>query len=166
MKDVLVDAVNAQINAELESAYLYLAMSAKMEQKNLPGIAQWLRIQWDEEVVHAMKFYDFLLHRDAPVQLEALGRPEVSVNTPLQAFEAVLEHEKYITDRISKLYDLAAKETDYPLQSLLQWFVDEQVEEEENARAAIDALRLVGDSGPGLFLFDREMGSRKPDRAA
>lgn len=166
MKDVLVDAVNAQINAELESAYLYLAMSAKMEQKNLPGIAQWLRIQWDEEVVHAMKFYDFLLHRDATVQLEALGRPEVSVNTPLQAFEAVLEHEKYITDRISKLYDLAAKENDYPLQSLLQWFVDEQVEEEENARAAIDALRLVGDSGPGLFLFDREMGSRKSESAA
>lgn len=166
MKDVLVSAVNAQINAEFESAYLYLAMSAKMERKNLPGIAQWLRIQWDEEVVHAMKFYDFLLHRDATVQLEALGRPEVSVNTPLQAFEAVLEHEKYITDRISKLYDLAAKENDYPLQSLLQWFVDEQVEEEENARAAIDALRLVGDSGPGLFLFDREMGSRKSESAA
>lgn len=166
MKDVLVNAVNAQINAELESAYLYLAMSAKMERKNLPGIAQWLRIQWDEEVVHAMKFYDFLLHRDATVQLEALGRPEVSVDTPLQAFEAVLEHEKYITDRISKLYDLAAKENDYPLQSLLQWFVDEQVEEEENARAAIDALRLVGDSGPGLFLFDREMGSRKSESAA
>lgn len=166
MKDVLVSAVNAQINAEFESAYLYLAMSAKMERKNLPGIAQWLRIQWDEEVVHAMKFYDFLLHRDATVQLEALGRPEVSVDTPLQAFEAVLEHEKYITDRISKLYDLAAKENDYPLQSLLQWFVDEQVEEEENARAAIDALRLVGDSGPGLFLFDREMGSRKSESAA
>jgi ferritin len=161
MKDTVVAAVNEQINAELESAYLYLAMSASMQRKNLPGLAQWLRLQWEEELVHALKFYDFLLQRDAPVELTQLPKPEVNFESALQAFEAVLEHEQYITGRISDLYDLSVKEKDYPLQSLLKWYIDEQVEEEDNARAAIDALRLVEGSGPGLFLFDREMGVRK-----
>ena len=161
MKDGVVSAVNAQINAELDSAYLYLAMSARMEQKRLPGLAQWLKLQWQEELAHAMKLYDFLIQRDAEVVLEALPQPEVTFKTPLEAFETVLEHEKYITERIESLYELATRENDYPLQSLLQWFIDEQVEEEDNARAAIDALHLLGDSGPGLFLFDREMAARQ-----
>ncbi|MDX1429512.1 MAG: ferritin [Rhodothermales bacterium] len=161
MKKSVVDAINSQIHAEFESAYTYLAMSARMEALNLPGFAAWLRIQWEEEIVHAMKFVDFMIQRDFTVELQALSQPKAAFKTPLQAFEEVLEHEQYITGRIHELYSLAVKESDYPLQTLLQWFIDEQVEEEENARAAIDSLRLVGDSGPGLFMLDREMGARR-----
>ncbi len=160
MKKAIVDAINDQIQAEFESSYVYLAMSAKMEQMNLPGFAQWLRVQWQEEVVHAMKLYDFMIQRDAEIELKKIDKPTVDFGSALEAFESVLEHERYITDRIHKLYALAVKENDYPLQTLLQWFIDEQVEEEENARAAIDSLKLVGESGPGLFMLDREMGSR------
>lgn len=160
MKEALVTAVNDQINAELESAYLYLAMSARMEERNLPGLARWLKIQWEEEIAHAMKFYDFLIQRDAHVSLKAIAQPEATFDSPVEAFKIVLEHERHITNRIWKLSELAAQESDFALQSLLKWFVDEQVEEEDNARAAIDALSLVGNSGPGLFLFDREMGER------
>ncbi|MCB0719168.1 MAG: ferritin [Bacteroidetes bacterium] len=160
MKASVVKAVNSQINAELESAYLYLAMSGRMEELSLPGLARWLRLQWEEELVHAMKFYDFLIQRGAAVKLEALSKPTADFKTPLAAFEAVLEHEQYITDRIWKLNEVAVKESDYALQSLLKWYIDEQVEEEDNARNAIDSLKLVGKDGSGLFLFDREMGQR------
>lgn len=160
MKSKVVTAVNSQINAELESAYIYLGMSARMEDLSLPGLAQWLRVQWEEEIVHAMKFYDFLVQRGESVELGSLKKPAADFKKPLEAFEEVLKHEQYITDRIWKLNEIAVKEKDYALQSLLKWFIDEQVEEEDNARAAIDALRLVGDDGSGLFLFDREMGQR------
>jgi ferritin len=160
MKKSVVDGINDQIQAEFESAYIYLAMSARMEESNLPGIAKWLRIQWQEEIAHAMKLYDFMIQRDGVVELKEIGKPMVEFKTPTEAFESVLEHERYITDRIHKLYALAVEENDYPLQTLLQWFIDEQVEEEENARGAIDSLKLVGDSGPGLFMLDREMGAR------
>jgi len=160
MNERIVAAVNSQIHAEFSSAYTYLAMSAKMEDMSLPGFANWLRIQWQEEIVHAMKLYDFLLSRDATVSLKGLDTPKTTFETPLQAFEAVLKHEQKVTHLIHELYALAVEERDYPLQSLLQWFIDEQVEEEENARAAIDSLRLVGESGSGLFMLDREMGAR------
>ncbi len=166
MKKSVIEAINSQIKAEFESAYTYLGMSARMETLNLPGFASWLRVQWEEEIVHGMKFVDFMIQRDVEVELQAIRMPELKFSTALEAFESVLEHEQYITDRIHKLYMLAVKENDYPLQTLLQWFIDEQVEEEENARAAIDSLKLVGESGPGLFMLDREMGSRKaPDEA-
>ncbi len=160
MKSNVVEAVNSQINAEFESAYIYLGMSARMEEMSLPGLAQWLRVQWEEEIIHAMKFYDFLVQRGEAVELEALSKPTATFATPLEAFEEVLKHEEYITDRIWKLNEVAEKERDYALQSLLKWFIDEQVEEEDNARSAIDALRLVGNDGSGLFLFDREMATR------
>ena len=154
-------AINAQIQAEFQSAYLYLAMSARFENMNLKGFAHWLRLQWQEETNHAMKFYDFLLQRDGVVELDALTRPEVSFDNPLEAFEEVLAHEQYITGRIHELYDLASEKKDYPLQTLLHWFIDEQVEEEDSARAIIDTLRLIGDAGPNLFLLDRELGARQ-----
>lgn len=166
MKQEVQDAINEQIQAELQSAYIYLAMSARMEQLRLPGMASWLRLQWQEEIAHAMKFYDFLIQRDVEVDLLAIDQPEVSFDSALQCFEEVLNHEQFITGKINKLYNLSVRESDYPLQSLLQWFIDEQVEEEDNARAAIDSLTLVGDSGPGLFMLDREMGSRKPEAGA
>lgn len=156
-------AINAQIQAEFQSAYLYLAMSAKFNEMGFGGFAHWLRLQWEEETVHALKFYDFLLSRDGSVSLGAIEKPEITFKTPLEAFEQVLGHEQYITSRIHDLYDLATKNRDYPLQTLLNWFVDEQVEEEDSVRAVIDTLRLIGDSGSNLFLLDRELGARQAE---
>ena len=157
------DAINDQIRAEFESSYFYLALAALMEELNLKGFAHWLRLQWEEETQHALKFYDFLLQRDGVVELKALARPEIGVSTPLGAFERVLESEQHITRLIHDLYALAVEEHDYALQTLLQWFISEQVEEEEAAREIIDNLRLIGDSGASLFLLDREMGQRPPE---
>ena len=157
------DAINDQIQAEFQSAYIYLAMSAKFEHMSLNGFAHWLRLQWQEETAHAMKFYEFLLQRDGEVELKELERPAVSFSSPLEAFQQVLEHEQYITSRINNLYDLATEKRDYPLQNLLQWFIDEQVEEEDSARSVIDSLKLIGDAGPNLFLLDRELGSRQAE---
>jgi ferritin len=153
-------AINDQIQAEFQSAYLYLAMSARFENKNLKGFAHWLRLQWKEETQHAMKFYDFLLQRNGTIELEALEKPTPAFDTPQKVFEQVLEHEQYITGRIHALYDLATEKRDYALQSLLHWFIDEQVEEEDSARAIIDTLQMIGDTPSNLFLLDRELGAR------
>jgi len=166
MKDSIQQAINEQIQAEFHSAYIYLAMAARFEHQGLKGFAQWLRVQWEEETQHALKFYDFLLQRGGVVDLKTLGAPEVEFDTPLEAFEQILEHERYITSRINDLYDLAVRERDYPLQTLLHWFIDEQVEEEESARDIIDNLRLIGESGSELFLLDRELGGRQQPEAA
>lgn len=163
---VVEQALNDQIQAEFQSAYLYLAMSARFETMNLKGFAHWLQLQWQEETMHAMKFYDFLLQRNGTVELKTLEKPETPFKTPLEAFEEVLEHEQYITGRIHQLYDLATEKRDYPLQSLLHWFIDEQVEEEDAARAVIDTLHLIGDEGPNLFLLDRELGARQAEPEA
>lgn len=160
MKKKVQDAINKQINIEMQSAYTYLGMSTKMELLSFPGMASWLRLQWEEELVHAMKFIDFMVQRDAPVRLAALNQPKVTFTTPLKAFESVLKHEQFVTKSIHALYDLSVKENDFPLQSLLKWFIDEQVEEEDNARQAIDSLTLAGDSGTGLLIVDRELGKR------
>lgn len=164
IKENVQTAVNEQIQAEFESAYLYLAMAAQFDQRGFKGFAHWLRTQWQEETVHAMKFYDFLLQRDGTVELKTLKQPEFTYSTPLEAFEAVLAHEQYITRRINDLYDLAVQERDYPLQTLLHWFIDEQLEEEETARQIIDDLRLAGEAN--LFVLDRELSNRQPEDAA
>ena len=166
MTRTIQDAINDQIRAEFESSYFYLALAARMEELNLKGFAHWLRLQWEEETQHALKFYDFLLQRDGVVELKALARPDVQISTPLGAFERVLESEQHITRRIHDLYALAVEEHDYALQMLLQWFISEQVEEEEAAREIIDNLRLIGDSGASLFLLDREMGQRQAEETA
>ena len=154
-------ALNAQIKAEFESAYLYLALAAEMESRNLKGFAHWLRRQWEEELIHGLKLYDFLLQRDAKVDLYALDKPKVdSTQSTLEIFTHVLQHEQYITARIHELYALSLEENDYASQTLLQWFVDEQVEEEESAREIMENLRLVGEGGAALFLLDRELRQR------
>ena len=158
------DAINDQIQAEFESAYLYLALSARMEQLHLKGFARWLRLQWQEETQHGLKLYDYLLQRDGTVELKALPMPVYTAETPLEIFALVLKHEQYVTRRINDLYSLAGEERDYASQTLLQWFVSEQMEEEEAARDVIDDLRLVGDSGASLFLLDRELGQRQPEQ--
>jgi len=160
MKAKVVDAVNSQIQAEFESAYQYLAMSARFEELNLRGAAQWMRTQWQEETVHALKFFDFLIRRGQAPTLKTLSKPKVSFETALEAFEITLEHERKVTRLIHDLYDLAVDEKDYPLRTLLHWFIDEQVEEEEAAEAIIQSLKLAGETGEGLFLVDRELGQR------
>ena len=160
MKKNVIEAVNNQIQAEFSSAYLYLSMSAYFAEKNLGGFANWMRIQWQEELQHGLKFYDMLVDRDVKVSLRELPQPETEFGTPEEAFKTVLDHEKKVTKLINELYQLATKENDYPLQNLLQWFIDEQVEEENNARDILNQLKLIGDNGTGLYMLDREMGQR------
>lgn len=166
MKSHVVEAVNTQIREELQSAYAYLAMSARFEAMKLPGAAAWMRSQAQEEVVHAMKFFDFLVRRGAQPKLQAVQAPKAEFNTMLAAFEEALKHEQHITGCINNLYDMAQAEKDYPLQTLLHWFIDEQVEEEEAAEAIIDSIRLAGDSGEARFMIDRELGQRQPAATA
>lgn len=163
MKPNVVEAVNGQIREELQSAYAYLAMSARFESMKLPGAASWMRSQANEEVVHAMKFFDFLIRRGESPELQTVNAPEADFSNILEAFEQALAHEQHITKCIHQLYDLAQEEKDYPLQTLLHWFIDEQVEEEENAEAIIDSIRLAGSSGEALFMIDRELGLRGPE---
>lgn len=153
-------AFNDQINAELFSAYLYLSMVAYFQDQNLDGFAHWMTLQSQEEVEHAMKLFQFVNERGGRVTLEAIDKPQEEWASPLAAMEGALAHEQYITQRIHELVDLAWAEKDHASVSFLTWFVDEQVEEEDSASALVHKLRLVGDHGGGLFMLDRDMGSR------
>ena len=156
-------AVNEQINAELFSEYLYLSMSAYFESANLSGFAHWMRVQAQEERAHAMRMYNYIHERGGRVILTALADPETEWDTALAAFEAAYDHECMITGRINDLVALAEEEKDYATRSFLQWFVDEQVEEEDNVGNVVDQLKMVSDDLPGLLLMDRELGARKPE---
>ena len=159
-------ALNDQIRDELESAYLYLAMAADCESQSLPGCASWLRGQWEEEIAHAMRFYDFIIDRDGRIDLKALSAPDSSYGSPLAVFETALENERRVTKSINALYELVQKERDFASQPLLDWFVTEQVEEEATVGQIVDDLRRVGEQGEGLFLLDRELGGRRSVGAA
>ncbi|PIQ63911.1 MAG: ferritin [Bacteroidetes bacterium CG12_big_fil_rev_8_21_14_0_65_60_17] len=161
MKKSILKAVNKQIQSEFQSAYDYLAMSSRFEDLKYPGAASWMRAQWQEETAHAMKFFDHLVRRGQCPTLHEIKAPSVTFDTAIEAFEKVLEQEKRVTALIHDLYELAVAEHDYPLQTLLHWFIDEQVEEEEAAEAIIDSLRMAGDSGQGLLMIDRELGARE-----
>ena len=160
LSTTLTDAINDQIAFEMNSGYLYLGMSAYCEGRNLPGFAKWLRIQWQEEVGHAMKLYDMVLERGARVTLQSIEKPPVKYSSVLDLFKQVLAHEKKVTATINKLYALATKESDYATLVALQWFITEQVEEEKNVADILAALELIGDSGTSLYMLDRQMGSR------
>src|SRR5919202_5071250 len=157
------DAMNEQIKNEFFSAYQYLSMAAYCESENLPGFAQWMRAQSQEETEHAMKFYDFILDRNGRVVLQGIEKPVVEFGSPLDVFERALEHEKKVTAMINDLYALAVRENDYASQTFLQWFVTEQVEEEKNAGDVVQTLKMIGDSSEALFLLDRELGQREND---
>jgi ferritin len=154
------EAFNEQIQHELYSAYLYLSMAAWVHSKGLDGMAQWLRVQTMEEMTHAMKFFDHIIERDGTVELLEIEKPPSSWDSPLEAFKAAYKHEQFITGKINDLMTLANAENDYASNSMLQWFVDEQVEEEANASKNVQNLEMVGDSGNGLMMLDREMGAR------
>ena len=154
-------AFNEQINAEIHSYYLYLSMSAWFTSKGYDGMASWMKLQAQEEMVHAMKFFDHINERGGTVKLTTIEGPKTTFKSPLEIYKAALEHEEYITDRIHKLYKMATVEDDYASQSFLQWFVDEQVEEEATAQAVVDQLNMVKDHPGGLFMMDRELGKRQ-----
>ncbi|QYJ15817.1 Bacterial non-heme ferritin [Rubrobacter xylanophilus DSM 9941] len=160
MKAVVRDAIEEQVGHEFYAAYLYLSMAGSFEVANLPGFAHWMREQSKEELEHAMKFFDFLLDRGERVQLPALDSPPATFRSPLDAFEQALEHEKRVTASIHSIYDLAVREGDYPAQVLLNWFVEEQVEEEKAASEAVERLKMAGEDSAAILMLDAEMGRR------
>lgn len=158
----LAEAVNNQIQLEFQSSYLYLAMSAWFTQNNLPGCAHWMQMQWQEETVHAMKLYKFLHDRGGKVRLQGITAPEHAFTSALEVFKQVQHHEELITAAINDLYELAVQEKDLPLQVVLQWFINEQVEEESQVADIIDQFSLIGTDGPSVYLLDRQLASRTP----
>jgi len=157
----MLDGFNDQINKELFSSYLYLAMSAHFESVNLSGFASWMKVQSNEETEHGMKMYQYVFERGGRVILEAIAKPAAEYKTPLDVMKKVLEHEKKVTASIEALYELALKEKDYASQVLLQWFIKEQVEEEKNASDIIELLKSIGDNPAGLAMVDQRLGFRK-----
>lgn len=167
MKSKKVEAaLNKQINEELFSSYVYLAMAAEADRMGLPGFVNWFKMQVTEELGHADKFFNYILERDGKVQLEAIGRPELNGETALSLFEKTLAHEEHITQTIFDLKDLARAESDHATDVFLEWFVTEQVEEESSVRAVIDQLKMIGGDSNGLFLVDRELAGRQVDPGA
>jgi ferritin len=160
LSKAMQDAINEQIKNELYSSYLYLAMSAYCEANNLPGFAHWLRVQSQEEIEHAMKFFGFVNERGGRVVLEAIDKPPVEFESPTKIFEETLNHERKVTAMINSLYALALEEKDYASQVMLHWYIDEQVEEEANASYIVDTLKAVGEKGQALVMLDRELAKR------
>lgn len=156
-------ALNSQIKEELESAYIYLQMAAESDRLGLPGFVNWFKMQYTEELAHADRFFNFVLERNGEVELQAIPKPELNQETPLSLFEKALAHEQHITACIFSLKDLAKAESDHATDVFLEWFVNEQVEEEAAAQAVIDQLRLVEGSPNGLFMIDRELAMRQPE---
>ena len=160
MNDRIQAAFNDQINEELFSSYVYLAMAAHLEAMNLEGFAKWMRLQAQEELVHTMRLFDHINRRGGRVMLKGIAAPPSDFGTPLEVFEKALAHEQHITACINGLYKIALEEQDYPAQMELQWFIDEQVEEEENAGRAVEQLKMAGDHRGALLMLDRELGQR------
>jgi ferritin len=156
----VITGMNDQVAMEFHAAYYYLAMSAYLESENLPGFAAWMRQQYQEEVTHALRFFDFLLESGEKVELQAVPKPGGVFKGPLDVMKKALAHEKKVTASITKLYEMALKEKNYPAQLMLQWFITEQQEEEKTASDIIAKLELVGNNGPALLMMDREMGNR------
>lgn len=154
------DAINAQINAEFWSAYLYLSMGMHFEAEGHTGIANWFRIQFKEEQAHAEIFINYLLSRGGRVELKAIADVPTTWESPLAAYTDTLAHEEKVTALINNLYALAEAEHDYATRGKLDWFVSEQVEEEETAKSLIDRLKLIGDNGLALYMLDQELAQR------
>ncbi|MFB0554901.1 MAG: ferritin [Phycisphaerae bacterium] len=154
------DALNGQVNAELYSAYMYLSMESYFKSLNLNGFANWMRVQTQEEVAHAMKIYDFINERGGRITLKAIEGPPTEWDSPLAVFEAVYVHEQKVTGLINDLVDLAIKEKDHATNTFLQWFVNEQVEEESSADEVVQQLKMMENAPGGMFMLDRELGQR------
>jgi ferritin len=153
-------AYNDQIQAEMYSAYMYLSMSSYFDSINLPGFASWFRVQYQEEVYHALKFYDYVTERGGRVRLGSINAPPGDWDAPVEAFQAALGHERMVTGLINELMNLAIEVHDHASRSFLQWYVDEQVEEEASAEAIIQQLTMVNGEGAGMLFLDKELGAR------
>ncbi|BEP27715.1 ferritin [Helicovermis profundi] len=156
----LEEAFNKQINAEFYSAYLYLSMAAYLSKENFEGFASWMKVQFEEEQFHAFKMYDYLLERGGEVKLELIEKPQTEWNGIIDVFDATLKHERHVSALINKLADVADEVKDRASLSYLQWFIDEQVEEESNAETILKQLEFVEGKGHGVLMLDRELGSR------
>ncbi|MCX7654756.1 MAG: ferritin [Fervidobacterium sp.] len=153
--------LNEQVGKELYSAYLYLSMAAYFDAIDLPGFAKWMKVQAKEEVGHAMKIYEFIYERGERVEFPTLEKPQPSWESPLKAFEAAYTHERFVTESINKIYECAKEENDYATEQFLHWFIKEQVEEEAQTELIVRKLRKLQDSPTGLYMLDKELGSRE-----
>ncbi|MCK9301140.1 MAG: ferritin [Bacteroidales bacterium] len=160
LSEKLHQAINKQINAEFWSANLYLSMSAWFADKGLPGFAHWMQKQFSEEQEHAMRFFNYLVSRGAKVEISAYDAVPTEWKDAKKIFEDSLHHEQVVTGMINDLYSLALEEKDYATQSMLKWFIDEQVEEEDTVRGILDALCFIKDNSFGLYRLDKELGER------
>ena len=160
LSKTIEDAINAQVNAELWSAYLYLSMAHNFEADGKSGIANWCKVQFKEEQAHAEIFMNYINQRGGRVWLKPIDAVETEWATPLDAFKATLEHERKVTAMINNLYALAEAEHDYATREMLNWFISEQVEEEESAQQLIDKFTLIGNDGMGIYMLDQELAAR------
>lgn len=160
MNKKMEKALNEQINAEMYSSYLYLSMSAYFSDANMNGFANWMRVQAQEEMAHAMIFFDYVNERGGRVELKAIEKPKKDWKNAIEVFEETLKHEQLVTSLIHNLVDLAITEKDHATNNKLQWFVKEQVEEEANATALLGEVKMTEGKGPGMFMIDRELKTR------
>jgi ferritin len=160
LNEKVQDALCEQLNAELYSSYLYLSMSANFSAMDLNGFANWMRVQAQEELMHAMKFYDYINERGGRVTLKEIITPQKEWESPLVAFEHTYSHEQKVTGLINDLVDMAIAEKDHATNSFLQWFVEEQVEEEASSSGVLKKLEMIGDDPSGLLMMDQELALR------
>lgn len=160
MDQTVKDLINDQITHEFYASYLYLAMAAHFEEQNYEGFAQWFRMQAQEEKAHAMKLFDFMVERGERIELQQIDKPPVEFGEPVDAFKAALAHEQKVTGLINRIYEAAVDARDYPTQVMLQWFIEEQVEEEATTGTAVERLEMAGDSNAALMFLDSEYGKR------
>lgn len=153
-------ALNDQINAEMYSAYLYLSMSSYYQSLNLPGFANWMHVQTQEEWVHVTKFYNYVIDRGGRVKMQTIQGPPTDWKSPSEPFEDAYKHEQKVTGLINDLKNLAIEEKDHATNTFLDWFVTEQVEEEASADAVVRQLKLIGGEGNGLFMIDQKLAAR------
>ena len=158
--DAMVAAINDQIKAEFDSAYIYLAMSSYFKAEGLDGMAHWMKKQYNEEIEHAEKFIAYLYERGARVIIPEIAKPKETYENALDVFKTSYAHEQYVTSRIYKLVDLAVSEKDYATQSMLKWFVDEQMEEEDNTSSIVSKLEFLGSDKHHVYIVDRELAAR------
>jgi len=156
----MTDAINVQINKELYSEYLYLSMAAYFSSEGLSGFENFFLVQAEEERFHAMKFYHFINERGGQVYFDKIDKPEAEFDSPTAVFEKAYEHEKYVSSLINKLMDIAIQENDHATKSFLNWYIDEQVEEEDSMESILNKLKIIKGKGNGLLMMDKELGTR------
>jgi ferritin len=160
MNKKIEQMINEQMNFEIYSAYIYLAMGAYCDSIDLNGFANWMKVQWEEELFHAKKMYMYLVERGGRPTFSAIPEPKKDYESVKEAFEQALAHEKIVTERINNIMTTAIEENDHATKSFLNWFVDEQVEEESNVDSILKKLNLLNNSGHGMFMMDKDLATR------